>query len=213
MVGVVGIEPTHGGVKVPCLTTWLHPRKWAPLLYKTRKKVKIFLMFFCFFVSYAPKYILIIYNIMMKLVGLLMKRPSDTQVRYGKMIVGIILIVTSILAFWVQNLAIENFIFGFALNADQKLIFSYAIIALWAFPLLLWGLDINLLSRGYTRILQIIFGIFLMFLSGIFIETATLSVNIIYFLIGLFVFFVGVTGKAITKKGLKHGQKITKIRV
>jgi hypothetical protein len=25
MAGVVGIEPTHGGIKTRCLTTWLHP--------------------------------------------------------------------------------------------------------------------------------------------------------------------------------------------
>jgi hypothetical protein len=46
-----------------------------------------------------------------------------------------------------------------------------------------------------------------------FVETATLSVDIFYFLFGLVIFFTGVTGKAITKKGLKTGQKITKIRV
>ena len=25
MAGVAGLEPTNAGVKVPCLTTWLHP--------------------------------------------------------------------------------------------------------------------------------------------------------------------------------------------
>jgi hypothetical protein len=25
-VGVGGLEPTNGGVKVRCLTTWLHPK-------------------------------------------------------------------------------------------------------------------------------------------------------------------------------------------
>ncbi len=31
MTGVAGFEPTHEGVKVPCLTAWLYPnggRKW-----------------------------------------------------------------------------------------------------------------------------------------------------------------------------------------
>lgn len=58
-----------------------------------------------------------------------------------------------------------------------------------------------------------IFAIILLIVSGIFVDTATLSVDIIYFLLGLLVFFAGATGKAITKKGLKTGQKITKIRV
>ena len=25
LAGVAGFEPTHAGVKVPCLTAWLHP--------------------------------------------------------------------------------------------------------------------------------------------------------------------------------------------
>ena len=27
MAGVTGIGPVHQGVKVPCLTAWLHPKK------------------------------------------------------------------------------------------------------------------------------------------------------------------------------------------
>lgn len=142
-----------------------------------------------------------------------MKRPTDKQIRYAKIILGVILILTGIVAFSVQNLELENSIFGMALDANAKQILSYVIIGLGAIPLLLGGLDINVLSRGYTRILQIVSGIALLFVSGLFVETATLSVDIIYFLLGLIVFFAGVTGKAITKKGLKHGQKITKIRV
>jgi len=142
-----------------------------------------------------------------------MKRPSDKQIRYTKILLGLILILIWIVAFRVQNLELENSIFGIALDANSKLYTSYAIIALWIIPLVLGGLDINLLSRGRTRILQIIFWILLIIISGAFIDTATLSVDIFYFLLGLGVFFAGVTGKAITKKGLKAGQKITKIRV
>lgn len=150
---------------------------------------------------------------MMKLLGLVMKRPSDKQVRYAKLALWAILILTGILAFNVQNLLIENTIFGITLTTEAKVYISYAIMALGIFPLVLGGLDINILSRGRTRILQIVFGILLMFISGIFVDTATLSADIIYFLLGLIVFIAGISGKAITKKGLKHGQKITKIRV
>ena len=123
------------------------------------------------------------------------------------------LILTGIVAFRVQNLSIENSIFGIGLTSQAKTYLSYAIIALGAVPLTLGGLDINVLSRGRTRILQITFAVILFIISGLFIETATLSVDIFYFLFGLVVFFAGATGKAITKKGLKAGQKITKIRV
>lgn len=150
---------------------------------------------------------------MMKLLGLIMKRPTDSQIRYGKIVLWLMIIILWIFAFRVQNLQLENSIFGFALDTQSKIYLSYIIIAIWALPLVLWGLDINILSRGRTRILQILFGILLIIISGVFIDTATLSVDIFYFLFGLIVAFAGITGKAITKKGLKIGQKITKIRV
>lgn len=142
-----------------------------------------------------------------------MKRPNDKQIRYAKIALWIALILIGLVAFRVQNLVLENSLFGIALDANAKFYIGHAIIALWIIPLVLWGLDINLLSRGRTRILQIIFAVLLMIISGAFIDTATLSVDIFYFLIGLVVFFAWATGKAITKKGLKTGQKITKIRV
>jgi hypothetical protein len=149
----------------------------------------------------------------MKLLGLIMKRPTDKQIRAAKIVLGIMLILTGIAAFSVQNLTLENSVFGIALSGNTKMYLSYAIMGVWVIPLVLWGLDINVLSRGRTRILQIAFAIVLFIISGMFVETATLSVDIFYFLFGLVIFFTGVTGKAITKKGLKTGQKITKIRV
>lgn len=142
-----------------------------------------------------------------------MKRPSDKQVRYGKIILGILLIATAIIAFGVQNLELEKSLFSIALTAEATTYLRYAIIGIGVIPLVLWGLDISVLSRGRTRILQIIFAIILFIISGMFVDTATLSVDIIYFLLALIVLFAGTTGKAITKKWLKHGQKITKIRV
>ena len=149
----------------------------------------------------------------MKLLWLIMKRPSDTQIRYAKMALGTLMIITWILAFGVQKLQIENSIFGINLTENTKNVLSYILIALGVFPLVMGGLDLHLLSRGRTRILQIVFGILLIVISTIFIDTATLSVDILYFLMGFVVAFAGITGKAITQKGLKYGQKITKIRV
>ena len=30
VAGMAGLEPANEGVKVPCLTAWLHPCVWAP---------------------------------------------------------------------------------------------------------------------------------------------------------------------------------------
>ena len=142
-----------------------------------------------------------------------MKRPTDKQVRMIKIILGVILILTGIVAFRVQGLELQDSLLGIMLTEQTKQYVAYAIVLMGAIPLVLGGLDINVLSRGYTRILQITFAIILFIISGAFKETATLSVDIVYFLLGLGVLIAGITGKAITKKGLKHGQKITKIRV
>ena len=49
MAGVVGLEPTDGGVKVRCLTTWLHPNTKKPAYYiKDEKKSKLFCSFSVF---------------------------------------------------------------------------------------------------------------------------------------------------------------------
>ncbi len=150
---------------------------------------------------------------MMNFLQLLMKRPTDKQIRYAKIFLWIVLIVLWVVAFWVQHLTLENTIFWFNIDPMTQKILAYVIIALGVFPLVMGWLDINLLSRGRTRILQAIFWVLLMFVSGLFIDSASLTVDIFYFLIGLIVAIAGITGKAITKKGLKTGQKITKIRV
>ncbi|NDK10290.1 hypothetical protein GW846_05950 [Candidatus Gracilibacteria bacterium] len=150
---------------------------------------------------------------MMNFLQLLMKRPTDLQIRYAKIILGIVLIALGIIAFGVQNLSLESSFFGINLDPMTKKILAYIIVALGVFPLVMGGLDINILSRGRTRILQVIFGVLLMFVSGLFLDTASLTVDIFYFILGLIVAIAGITGKAITKKGLKTGQKITKIRV
>lgn len=60
MAGVVGIEPTHVGVKVRCLTTWLHPNtsKLKPAHYiKAEKKSKYFCAFCAFHYSFLREFI------------------------------------------------------------------------------------------------------------------------------------------------------------
>ena len=39
MAGVVGFEPTHDGVRVRCLTAWLHPS--GRVLIRSREVVKV----------------------------------------------------------------------------------------------------------------------------------------------------------------------------
>ena len=150
---------------------------------------------------------------MMKILWLLMKRPSNIQIRSIKALFWITLVLTGIVAFNLNWLLLEESIFGIALAENERLVMQYLIIALWIPLIILWGLDISLLSRGRTRILQIVFWVLLIIVGGIFQNTPTLSIDILYPLFGLLAIIAGISGKIITTKGLKYGQKITKIRV
>ena len=44
--GVAGFEPTHEGVKVPCLTAWLYPKRLLLFYRKIRRLSIPFLTFF-----------------------------------------------------------------------------------------------------------------------------------------------------------------------
>ena len=150
---------------------------------------------------------------MMKLAQLMMKRPSNAQIRSIKAWTGLALILIWVVAFYVNNLELNDTIFGIGLDDTSKIIAQYLIILLWIPLLVLWGLDISVLSRGRTRILQIVFWIFLMIVWGMFQNTPTLTVDFFYPLIWFFIIIAGISGKLITTKGLKYGQKVTKIRV
>ena len=149
----------------------------------------------------------------MKLVQLIMKRPSNTQIRTAKAFLWVAITLTWLAAFYLNGLELNESIFGFWLDDTSKLIVQYLIIALGLPLLILWSLDISLLSRGRTRILQIVFWVLLIMVWGMFQNTPTLSVDIFYPLFGLLSIIAGTSGKAITTKGLKYGQKVTKIRV
>jgi len=129
-----------------------------------------------------------------------MKRPSDSQIRNWKIGLGIVLVITGIIAFQVQNLEVESTLFGIELDQMQQMIVQYSIIGIGILPIILGGLNLHFLKSGKTKILQIVFGIILIYVSTLFKETASLGVDIVYFLIGLGIIIVGITGKFITKK-------------
>ncbi len=149
----------------------------------------------------------------MKLLQLIMKRPSDLQIRYGKVILGITLMLTGAIAFGIQFLQLKDSFWWIDLTDTRKLYMSHIIVFFGSIPIILWWLDIHFLSRGRARILQVLFGVFIFSLSGIFVRTPTLSVDVIYLILGTVTIIAGVTWKAITQKWKKQGQKITKIRV
>lgn len=150
---------------------------------------------------------------MMKIVSLLMKRPSNTQIRVSKALFWVGIISIGIIAFYIHNLTLNDSVLGISIWESEKMIIQYSIILLWLPILILGSLDISFLSRGRTRILQIIFWIILFIVWGMFQNTPTLTIDVLYPLLGIMAIISGISGKMITTKWLKYWQKITKIRV
>lgn len=150
---------------------------------------------------------------MFEILKILSKKPSDTQLKYGRIIFGILLIAIGCVAFYVQNLSLQDTIMIRPLSENIKMNLSYIIIGFGILPVLSWAFELHILTSWRAKILQIIFGIFLIYLGTLFQETAALGINILYIFLGIFVMIWGALGKFITEKGRKYGQKVTKIRV
>ena len=150
---------------------------------------------------------------MMWAVKFLMKRPADKTIRMVGFIFGAVYILATGYNFIYQSGSLENVFFGFEFSESQMQIVAYIIVALGLIPLIRWVTNISFLSRGYTRIFQILFGLILFYIASKVVESPNLEVDLLLVLMGLYSIIIGISGKMITKKGLKYGQKITKIRV
>ena len=144
---------------------------------------------------------------------ILTKRPSDLNIRLLKIVFWLVLAGGTYYSFmmagaeWKDNLLFDNFIPN---TAD---VYTYALIAMWAFIAITWALNLNLLKSKYARILHILVWIDMFFAMNYMKETATLGFDTVLLLLWIIAIISGVTGKFITKKWLRAAQKVTKIRV
>lgn len=144
---------------------------------------------------------------------ILTKRPSDLNIRLFKILFWLILAVWTYYSFmmawaeWKENLMFDNFI------PNTGMWYTYAYIAMWALIIITWAFNLNLLKSKYARILHILVWIDLLFGMNYMKETATLGFDTILLILWIVAIISGVTGKFITKKGLRAAQKVTKIRV
>ncbi|MDD5213863.1 MAG: hypothetical protein PHG82_05545 [Candidatus Gracilibacteria bacterium] len=142
-----------------------------------------------------------------------MKRPTDKTIRIGRIVFGLILILALYYNLIILNKGVETTYFGQDL-ANFEMTIKYILIALGIVPVFMGASNICLAKKKYVKIIQIVFGILLMFVAG---KVLKASPNIdIDFLIGfmsLFPLIAGITGKCITSNCMKYKEKITKIRV
>lgn len=149
----------------------------------------------------------------MNFLQLLMKRPTDKNIRIWKVLFGLIIAISAYVTFFINGVNISDNAFGQALSESTKDIIKYALVVIGTIPVITGAFDINVIERKYSRIIQIFCGIILFWYSSTIVGGAKLWVETLYFLLAFIPLVGGITGKFITKKGLKTGQKITKIRV
>lgn len=171
---------------------------------------------------------------MFKIVEFLKKRPTDKQMRIWRTIFGLIIIF--LLGFY-----FNDFSFNFEIWNNENYI-KYSLFILWIIPIIMWLTDICFAKRKYVKIIQIIFWLVLIFVWNNIemnsinsdiktVETQSWSLNlsdltstsssknqsinigIIIAWMWILPIIMWITGKCISQKCYKFGEKITKIRV
>lgn len=148
----------------------------------------------------------------MNFLKLLLTRPEDKTIRILKVIFWAALWLISIAVYY-QNIGFDEKIFGITTTQNIHIWLWVCIWILSIFPIISGVTDLSLLSRGHTRILQIVYGVLILIFGILLKENPKIGFEIFYPLLGIIAIFAGISGKILTKKWLKAKQKITKIRV
>lgn len=146
---------------------------------------------------------------MFEFLKFLTKRPSDKTILIWRIIFWILLI-----GVFYYNLIILGKWIDFPFVGKENILYvKYGITALWIIPLLLWITNLCLFKSKYVRIIQVIFGVILIYISSLIQESPSLDFDTLIFLMALLPLIAWASGKCITSKCLKYWQKITKVRV
>lgn len=152
---------------------------------------------------------------MMWLIKLIQKRPSDTTILIGRISFWLLYIWVMYynlvyLGKWIDS---QYLFWTVVLNEMNVDIVKYIMISLWVVPVLMWATNICLRKKKYVRIIQIIFWILLFYIAGSITPSASLDFDTLIWFMWLFPLTAWITGKCITTKCMKYKEKIIKIRV
>ncbi|NVP17641.1 hypothetical protein HUU51_02885 [Candidatus Gracilibacteria bacterium] len=152
---------------------------------------------------------------MLGFIKFLQKRPSDKTIIIGRILFGLIYMSAMYYNFFIQENpnTLENVFFWQEVSENTLTYITYFIIAIGIVPVIMGATNICVAKKSIMRIVQIIFGISLFYISSKIVEGPNLDVDSLVFFMGLLPFFAGITGKCITSKCMKFGEKVTKIRV
>ncbi len=149
----------------------------------------------------------------MNFLKMLMQRPSDKTIKIIRIVFGLLLALGAYYNLIYQGDALETTFFGQELDQTIRNYIKYAIVALGAVIVLLGITDFKVFKSKYVRYTQAFLFFLLMYISSKIAETPNLDFDILVWIMALVPLFAAITGKLITKSGLKHGQKITKVRI
>lgn len=141
------------------------------------------------------------------------KRPSDKTILLSRILFWLIISGGLYYNLIYLNKGLETNYFWVEVSESTILYIKYFFIALWIIPLILWITNLCMFKSKFVRIIQIIFGILLFYVSAKIQESPTLDIDVLIGFMWLFPLFAWITGKCITTKCLKYWQKIEKIRV
>lgn len=150
----------------------------------------------------------------MKIAKFVTKRPTDKTIRLGRVIFWLLYMALIWYNLIYLGKPIDNIYFGYLLDENELIYLKYGIWAIWLIPVLMWAFDICLLRKKYVRIVQIIFGIILIYIANwIILESPDLDVDVAIGLMSILPILAGITGKCITKTCMRYREKVIKIRV
>ena len=141
------------------------------------------------------------------------KRPTDLAIRTSRIIFGLILVSVLYYNLIIQWDALQSNLFWVEYTEAQLEYIKYWIVSLWIIPIFMWATNCCLLKKKYMKIVQIIFGIILFYISSIIVEWPELDVDSLIAIMWFLPFVWWITWKCITTSCLKYKEKITKIRV
>lgn len=141
------------------------------------------------------------------------KKPSDNMIKYGRIIFGLILVWSLYYNLIYQGSEIETNFFRMEVDEAYIIYIKYFFTSLWLFPLLMWITNMCVMKKKFIRIAQIIFWIFLFYMSSKIVEWPSLDVDSLIAVMWIFPLLAWITWKCITSKCTRFWEKITKIRV
>jgi hypothetical protein len=150
---------------------------------------------------------------MMWFIAFMQKRPSDTVIRLGRIIFGLVLIIAFYYNLVYQGDKLENVLFWQTLSNNAILTFKYILVWIWLIPLIMWAVKMCFLKKKYMRFIQIAFWIFLFYVSSIIVEWPELDLDSLIAFMWFLPLIAWITGKCIPSYCMKFAEKITKIRV